>query len=97
MSMSTRVVAFKPPGEKWQQMKAVWDACATAGIEALRQVEEYFNEEPPDPAGVEIDRGELIQCGALRDWNDGPHANGYEVDVTRLPKDVTVIRFYNSW
>lgn len=97
MGMSTHVVAFKPPGEKWQQMKAVWDACRAAGVEVPDEVERYFEYDGPDPVGVEVKRADLINSGALYDWNDGPHASGYEVDVTKLPKDVTVIRFYNSW
>jgi hypothetical protein len=96
MGMSTHVVAFKPPGERWQQMKAVWDACEAAGIEPPDEVSEYFEHEEPDPAGVRIERAELVTSGAVRVWTDAD-AQGYEVDVTKLPRDVTVIRFYNGW
>lgn len=96
MGMSTHVKAFKPPDEKWQQMKAVWDACKTAGVELPREVGRYFEDTDPDPVGVEIDESTLVNVGALDAWGDDQR-EGVQIDVTRLPKDVTVVRFYNSW
>ena len=94
--MSTNVVGFKPPDEKWQRMRAVWDACTTAGIEIPREVDRFFDGRAPDPNGVEIDEDRLRDAGCLREWSDH-YRQGFEVDVAKLPKDVTVIRFYNSW
>jgi hypothetical protein len=96
MSMTTHVRAFKPPGEKWQQMKAVWDACKAVGIDPPREVGRYFEDTDPDPTGVVIDENTLVDLGVLRGWSD-QYREGREIDVTKLPKDVTVIRFYNSW
>jgi hypothetical protein len=96
MGMSTHVKGFKPPGEKWQQMKAVYDACMAANIEVPGEVSGYFEDGTPDPNGVEIRESELTAAGALRDWKDD-NRDGFEIDVTKLPADVTVIRFYNSW
>lgn len=96
MGMSTHVVGFKPPDEKWQRMRAVWDACAGAGIKIPHEVEKYFDGGPPDSNGVEIDERRLRDAGCLREWSD-EYARGFEVDVANLPKDVTVIRFYNAW
>lgn len=89
MSMSTHVVGFRPPDEKWQQMKKVWDACKAAGITIPREVIEFFNDCDPDPAGVEV--------GILHSEWANNSSSGYEVDIRKLPKDVTVIRFFNSW
>lgn len=94
MGMSTNVKGFKPPGEKWQQMKAVYDACMAANIEVPGEVSGYFENGTPDPSGVEV--RELTAAGALHDWKDD-NRDGFEIDVTKLPADVTVIRFYNSW
>ncbi len=52
MSMSTHIVGFRPPNEKWKQMKAVYDACVKAEIDAPSEVRKFFNDEPPDPEGV---------------------------------------------
>lgn len=94
MSMSTWIEAFKPPGEKWARMRAVWDACMEAGVEVPPEVDGYFEGMAPDPAGVEIQ--DFRNSPAVSGWKDGMR-QGFEVDVTKLPKDVTVIRFYNSW
>jgi len=91
MGMSTHIVGFRPPDEKWKAMKAIWDACRKADVSVPREVDDFFNGEVPDPAGVEVPLKE-----AVRDWGDESR-DGFEVDVTKLPKDVTIIRFYNSW
>jgi hypothetical protein len=96
VSMPTRVIAFKPPGEKWQRMRAVYDACTAAGIDVPGEVMGFFDHMPPDPAGVEISERTLRDKGAVTDWS-ADMAAGFEVDVTKLPRDVTVIRFYNSY
>lgn len=92
MSMSTHVVGFRPPDEKWEKMKAIWDACADAGITVPEEVEAFFNGGPPDAAGVRI---ELEETTAVKEWSD-ECGSGFEVDVRELPAYVTIIRFYNS-
>lgn len=93
MGMSTHIIGFKPPNEKWKRMKAVWDTCRAAGIDPPKEVYDFFEGEPPDASGIPVD---------LEDYNCTMHYRedgneGYEVHVTKLPLDVTVIRFYNSW
>lgn len=89
MSMSTHVIGFKPPDAKWKKMKEVWDACDKAGVEAPKEVSEFFNWEAPDENGVEVELD-------AAEWSDEGR-EGYEIEVSKLPKGVTVIRFYNSW
>ena len=89
MSMSTHVIGFAPPDEKWRQMKAIWDSCKAAKIAVPREVEKFFNEMPPDPAGVEIEL-------ETREWKDDMK-EGIEIFVDKIPKHVKLIRFYNSW
>ena len=96
VSMSTMVVGFKPPNETWLRMKAVWDACAQAHVEPPREVQLFFDYQEPQPHGVRITAQQLTEHGALREWRDDC-SEGYEIDVLKLPKDVTVVRFYNSW
>ena len=93
MSMSSHVIGFKPPDEKWQKMKAIWDACLAAEVDVPEEVEDFFDGEPPDSAGVEV---KLEDTPCCKDWGaDG--CSGFEIDITKLPKDVTVIRAFNSW
>jgi len=102
MGMSTYVVGFKPPDEKWRKMKAVWDACAAAKVELPEDVSAFFGEEAPDPAGVRVELSDIFVKGkrtthaCCREWRDDA-GEGYEIDVKKLPPDVTVIRFYNQW
>ena len=93
MSMSTYVVGFRPPDEKWKQMKSIYDACTKANVLVPGEVEDFFNGEPPDPQGVEV---ELEKLGAVTPWRDDMQ-EGFEVEVAKLPKDVKIIRFYNSY
>lgn len=96
MGMSTHVVGFKPADETWLKMKAVYDACRSAEIKMPDAVLEFFGYTAPDSAGVEIDKEALFKCGALSEWSrDG--AEGFEVEISKLPPHVKTIRFFNSW
>jgi len=89
MSMSTHVIGFRPPDDTWQRMKAVWDACQAANVDPPEEVIDFFNDEEPDPNGVEVEI-------PTREWRDDA-AEGFEIDVAAIPAGVTIIRFYNSW
>ena len=92
MSMSTHVVGFKPADDKWKKMKTVWDACIAAHTELPASVDEFFDGQyPGDSPGMSVDIKK-----AATEWSDDG-CSGYDVDVTKLPKDVTVVRFFNSW
>ena len=93
MSMSTNVVGFKPPDEKWKRMKAIWDACDEAEIEVPVEVDEFFDGCEPDEAGVEVELEDTLCC----DVYDEEMKNGFEIEIAKLPKDVKIIRFWNSY
>ena len=89
MSMSSHVIGFKPPDEKWRQMKLVYDTCKTAGVDVPETVSEFFNYETPDDMGVEVEI-------PVHEYSDDMQ-EGFEVYVSELPADVKVIRFYNTY
>lgn len=91
MSMSTHIKGFRPPNEKWRKMKAVWDACSKAGTSIPVDVLNFFNGESPDERGQDVNIKE-----AISDYTDDMK-DGYEIDITKLPEDVTIIRVYNSY
>lgn len=91
MGMSTSVVGFKPPDEKWLKMKAVHDVCLQANVLPPREVSEFFEWETPSSSGVRVPLEGTPPVTTLEG------EAGFEVDVTKLPKDVTIIRFENSW
>lgn len=97
MGLNTYVEGFKPPDEKWKKMKAVWDACEAAGTTLPDEVGRFFGDERPDDKGVKVGEGDLKRTGALRDWTDKDMCSGFEIDITKLPEDVTLIRFVNSF
>ncbi len=96
MGMSTHVVGFKPPDERWQQMKAVWDACVVAKLGPPDYVMKFFNYTTPDANGVEISETMLVKCNAVNEWREESR-EGYEIVVANIPPDVKVIRVYNSY
>lgn len=91
--MSTHVVGFRPPDEKWEKMKNVWESCHRAGIEAPKEVCEFFEWEEPDKNGVIV---EIENTDAVKEYNKDMR-EGFEVDIDKLPKDVKIIRFYNAY
>lgn len=93
MGMSTYIKGLRPPDEKWKKMKGVWDACEKAGIAAPDEVDDFFEWNAPDNRGIEINL-EKFEC--VKDWRD-KCSEGFEVDISELPKNITHIRFYNSW
>lgn len=88
MSMSTHVCGIRPPDEKWKKMKAAFDSCQNAGIEVPDEVWDFFGGERPDEAGVIV----ALPTDCATEWR-AEMQDGYEVDISKLPKDVTVIRF----
>lgn len=76
------------------------DACKEADVAIPLEVLDFFNGEPPDPRGVRVELEEYPHTknkhGAVKEYH-ADMQDGYEVDVTKLPEGVTIIRFYNSY
>ncbi len=96
MSSHTNVIGFKPPDEKWRKMKAAYDACTEAGLDPPKEVEKFFEGRIPDDNGVVLECGVLMKCGAATKWVADMEV-GFEVDIKKLPPDVTKLRFYVSY
>lgn len=93
MGMSTHVFGVRQPDEKWLSMKRVWDVCTEAGVVLPEEVEKFFNGEPPDQTGITIDL-EKYECVANFKTS---YQIGFEVEIAKLPENITHIRFYNAW
>lgn len=93
MGMSTYVHGYGPPDERWRKMAAVWHACAEAGIDPPAEVEEYFEDGPPDRRGQEIHVPSTHWSPDDKGWP----AEGIEVKVSDIPEGVEYIRFINSY
>ncbi len=94
MGMSMYVVGIKPPDAKWNKMKKIYDACQEADMDVPDAVMDYFDGEDPDDKGVLLDESRLGK--AVSEYCvEG--CSGFEVELSKLPKDVKILRFYNSW
>jgi len=89
MGMSTHVLGIRPPDEKWRKMKQVYESCIEMDVEIPPEVWKFFNDEEPDDKGVRVEIPH-------EDWGD-ESSEGLEIDVAKIPADVKIIRFYNSW
>lgn len=92
MAASLDVRGYKPADEKFKKMKDVWDSCIELKISIPKEVDDFFNGESPDAAGVLVERKQLEACGCVTKYRgDGEH--GYDIDVSKIPKDVKILRF----
>lgn len=89
MSMSTHIVGFCPPDEKWNKMKAIWEACDKASVAIPKEVAIFFNDEhPTNKPGMEVN----IDI-AVKKWRTD-YCEGYEVEIDKLPEHIKIVRFY---
>lgn len=95
MGMSSYVQGIKPPDETFNKMYDAWDACQKAGVEPPKKVTDYFNDETPDEAGVVVSL-DATKKGPVQEFNDDMR-EGFEIDLRKLPPDIKIIRFVNSY
>lgn len=92
MSMSTSIVGFRPPDEQWEKMKRVYESCVAAGVQIPADVDKFFDYDPPGTRpGAEVD----IEPAVTR-FNE-QYRDGFQIDLSKLPKDVRFIRVVNSY
>jgi hypothetical protein len=89
--MSTYVIGFMPHTADYLRKARAYQACEEAGLCPPKELLDLFENGPPDEAGM------LVEIkAATKQWN-GDCASGIEVDITKLPPGVTIIRFKNSY
>ena len=94
MGMSTHVVGIIPADEKWHVMKKIWDACKEAKISVPEEVCAFFGEDGPGTRGQVMDIRDIRDC--VTEYNDS-YRDGLDVDLRKLPSDIKILRFYNSY
>jgi hypothetical protein len=95
MGMSTSIVGIKPADDKWKKMKGVWDSCTAADIPIPDEVYDYFDGDEPNDLGVVVHKNKL--GGAVTHLGSEFSGRGYVVDLTKLPPDIKLLKFENSW
>lgn len=92
MGMSTYVQGLKPKTAEYQTMLDIYIACRKINIEVPKEIIDFFD-------------GEICEDGivtevpkeAIREYADDYCREFFEVDLAKLPLDVTKIRFVNSY
>lgn len=92
MGMSTHVVGFIPPDEQWHKMVKVYNACRAAGLPVPKECEVFFDYE--DPAG--LPGREVVLKKGVQEYR-ADMRDGYDIHLDQLPKEVKIIRVYNSY
>lgn len=93
MSMSMHIVGIKPPDDLWKKMRNIWHACDVASVSLPEEVRKFFENGNPDPSGVLVD---LDEADCVTKY-DVVGKTGLEVDLNKLPRNITILRFYNGW
>jgi hypothetical protein len=97
MGMSTHVVAFRDMDGEFAKMLEAKLFCDSRGLSYPEEVKTYFKGLAGE--SEKLLREEMLAVDIsdiIRKWRDDGD-EGYEVDVSQLPKEVKTIRFYNSW
>jgi len=89
--MSLQITGFKPADKEYKKKQKAWQACVDAEVEPPEELNEYFNYEAPDPAGMEVD---IEFCLAKRKVS---MQDGFDIDLSKVPNDVKIIRVYYAY
>lgn len=93
MSMSQIIVGFRAPDDTWRKYKEVYDACTHAGVTVPEEVEEFFNWDEPNELGI---RENISNTEAVTPYN-AEMREGFDIELAKLPANITHIRVYNSY
>lgn len=91
MGMNTSVTGFRKPDKEFFKMKKVWDACKEANVPIPDDVEEYFDYSRPDNTGIELSLKKYVE------EVKGDMEEGFQIEISKLPKNITHIKFTNSY
>ena len=100
--MSSNVYGIRKPDKKWLEYKKVIDTLKEAGLsweDAPKEVLEFFGYNEPDPDGITIEFGSDYKpskhecCSSIKE----DMVDGFIIDISKLPKNITHIRFVNSY
>ena len=93
MSMSTRIMGIKPTDERFAAMLNIINSCKAQNIKVPKEVNEFFNGEEPNKLGVSVDLMDLDCCLLI----NSSGRVGFSIDITKLPKDISIIQFTNCY
>lgn len=91
MSMASYVQGLKPKTEEYEKKLHIYNACEEINITPPDEILNFFD-------GEVCEEGILTELPteAVRNYADD-YRDFFEVDLTKIPSDVTKIRFVNSY
>ena len=92
MSMYSYIQGLKPKTEEYEKKLQIYKLCRETNVSVPDEVEKYFDGEICEE-GILTD----IPTDAVRNYADEYCREFFEVDLTKIPSDVTKIRFVNSY
>lgn len=102
MSMNTRIQAFKSSDEHDKHVR-VLEFCRVEGVTVPIETAAYFGDDtegtdPNEYYDIEIEEMLKVDLGAcLTRDNSVEMENRWEIDVSKIPPGVAIIRFTNSY
>lgn len=92
MSMSTYIQGLKPKTEEYEKKLSIYNACKEINITPPEEILRFFD-------GEVCKEGIITELPkeAIQNYADDCCRDFYEVDLTKIPSDVTKIRFVNSY
>jgi hypothetical protein len=99
MSVSTNFIALKDKDKIFQNHKKVLIACKRAKVSLPKETAEYCGSDDWELAEENISEKLEVELIEGKHYNEilTESENGFEVLIKKLPKEVTKIRFTNSW
>lgn len=92
MSMSTYIQGLKPKTEEYEKKLNIYKSCKELNISIPKEIMDFFD-------GEVCEEGIITEIPkeAIREYADDHCREFFEVDLTKLSKYVTRIRFVNSY
>lgn len=93
MSQSMHVIGVGKPDENHRKMYAAYQSCLAAGISIPDEINEYFDWSTPNENGRKI---ELRRGDSIKEYK-ADMREGFDVDLSKLPPNITHVRFFVSY
>lgn len=92
MSMSTYIQVLKPKTKEYEKKLNIYKSCKELNISVPQEILDFFD-------GEVCEEGIITEIPkeAMREYADDCCREFFEVDLKKLPKNATMIRFVNSY
>jgi hypothetical protein len=98
MGLSSYILAYRDMDGEFAKMAEVKAFCDEKGVTLPKEVEEYFGKYSLDPIEYcKEQMSEVILPNGVFKKSQDDSREFFDVDISKLPKEVKIIRFVNSY